>query len=139
MFKSILRPVRVSRFSKTVRLPQNNSSPTPSSRHGFNFDTPPGSRCLAQPPAWIRRNTTPVVTNNTEQTQRSLRTLLANSRSSRFSLRLCLVFFPHARPLLSDASFAPSRCGFLFLRRGRLPLPRCFAFLTQLLLVQIRS
>ena len=49
MFKSIVRPVRVSRFSKTVSLPQNNSSSIPANRHGFNFDKPPGRRCLAQP------------------------------------------------------------------------------------------
>src|SRR5882757_7103177 len=67
------------------------------------------------------------------------RTLLAGCRFSRFSLRFRRRFFPCARPLLSDAPFARSRFGFWLFRRGRLPLSRCFAFLTQLLLVQIPS
>src|SRR6266545_3001528 len=82
MFKSIFRPVRVSRFSKTVSFPQNNSSSIPANRHGFNFDKPPGSRCLAQPPASSRSRTTPAVISGIEQTQRSPRTvdLIAHAR-----------------------------------------------------------
>src|SRR6266481_6802195 len=74
MFRSIVRPLRVSRFSKTVSFPQNNSSSIPSNRHGFNFDKPPGSRCLAQPTMAVRRNRTPAAISGTEQTQRSWRT-----------------------------------------------------------------
>jgi len=65
--------------------------------------------------------------------------VLANLRFSRFPLRLRRGFFPCARPLLSNAPFARSRFGFWLFRRGPLPLSRCFAFLTQLLLVQIPS
>lgn len=54
-------------------------------------------------------------------------------------LQLRCGFFPRARLLLSGAPFARSRFGFWLFRRGRLPLSRCFAFLTQLLLVQIPS
>ena len=64
--------------------------------------------------------------------------VLANLRFSRFPLRLRRGFFPCARPLLSNAPFARSRFGFWLFRR-RLPLSRCFAFLTHLLLVQILS
>jgi hypothetical protein len=82
MFRSIVRPVRVSRFSKTVSLPQSNSSSIPPNRHGFNFDRPPDGRCLAQPPTSIRSRTKPVVVSRTEQTQRSPRTrdLIAHAR-----------------------------------------------------------
>src|SRR5882672_6289931 len=65
--------------------------------------------------------------------------VLANLRFSRFSLRFRRGFFPCARPLLTDTPFARSRFGFWLFRRGRLPLSRCFAFLPQLLLVQIPS
>ena len=64
---------------------------------------------------------------------------LAGCRFSRFPLRLRRGFFPRAHPLLSGAPFARSRFGFWLFRRGRLPLSRCFAFLPQLLLVQIPS
>ena len=65
--------------------------------------------------------------------------LLAGCRFNRFSLRFRCGFFPCARLLLSDAPFAPSRFGFWLSRRGRLPFSRGFAFLTHLLLVEIRS
>jgi hypothetical protein len=58
--------VRVSRFSKTVSFPQNNSSSIPSNRHGFNFAKPPGSLCLAQPPKSTSSRTAPVVITKTE-------------------------------------------------------------------------
>src|SRR4029078_6997409 len=63
----------------------------------------------------------------------------ANLRFSRFPLRLRRGLFPSAWPLLGGAPFARSRFGFWLFRRGRLPLSRCFAFLTHLLLVQILS
>jgi hypothetical protein len=87
MFRSIVRPVRVSRFSKTVSFPQNNSSSIPANRHGFNFDKPPGSRRFAQPPRSNRNKATPVVSSKTEQTLRSPRTrdviVRASSRKSK--------------------------------------------------------
>src|ERR1043166_5070785 len=94
MFRSIVRPVRVSRFSKTVSLPQNNSSPIPSNRHGCSFDRPPGSRCLLQPPKSTRSKTAPAVISKTEQTQQSPRTgdLIASAQG-RANL-LLLVSFP---------------------------------------------
>src|SRR5436190_21690519 len=87
MFKSIVRPVRVSRFSKTVSFPQSNSSPTPGNRHGFNFDNPPNGRCLAQPPTSSKSRTTPVAIEKPEQTQRSPRTrdLIAGTRSRKIN------------------------------------------------------
>jgi hypothetical protein len=71
MFKSIVRPLRVWRFSKTVSLPQSNSSLTPSTRQRFNFDKPPDARCLAQPPAWSKRSAAPPAISEAEQTQRT--------------------------------------------------------------------
>ena len=65
--------------------------------------------------------------------------LLAGGRFSRFLLRLRRGSFPCASPLLSGAPFARSRFGFWLFRGGPLPLSRCFAFLTHLLLVQILS
>src|SRR4029453_3536009 len=74
MFRSIVRPVRASRFSKTVNFPQNNSSSIPAKRHGFNFDKPPGRGCLAQPAAFSTSRTEPNVSSKIEQRQRGPRT-----------------------------------------------------------------
>src|SRR6516164_9731607 len=73
--------MRVCRFSKTVSLPQNNSSLIPSRRHGFNFDKPPSKRCLAQLVASSIRKAAPLVINKTEQTQRNPRTREATEQA----------------------------------------------------------
>src|SRR6266571_6582524 len=84
MFKSIVRPVRVSRFSKTVNFPQNNSSSIPANRQGFNFAKAPGRRCFVQPPTSSRTKAAAlVVISKMEQTQRNPRTrdLIAHARA----------------------------------------------------------
>ena len=74
MFRSIVRPVRVFRFSKTASFPQSSSSSIPANRHGFSFEDRQVNHVLAQPLASRTNRTAPVVISKTEQTQRSPRT-----------------------------------------------------------------
>src|SRR5206468_12802501 len=79
----MVRPERVSRFSKTVNFPQNNSSSIPANRQGFNFVKPPGRRCFVQPPTSTRTKAALVVISKKEQTQRNpcTRDLIAHARA----------------------------------------------------------
>ena len=106
MFKSIVRPLRVSRFSKTVSFPQSNSSLIPGNRQGFNFDKPRVGRCFVQPLTSHRSRTALIVIRETEQTYRSPRTdeLIASSRARANSN-------PAAETAISNPTRAAFDCG----------------------------